>query len=185
MSISGSATIIPDLPTVYHHYVSPIDVFQLPVFGLCNDPLFVPSSVVFVNLYGLASDIDFFPSLSFLGFPILFALWGVSLFSLDIVLNSASPTLSSSFAFLYCLVRLFISVLNPCVSCYCLLGLLDDTSFFTYLILIVPKHSRPTAYTTADMDASFLCTSPVRVFSKILSRSSSKVSHRLPYAGGH
>ena len=93
--------------------------------------------------------------------------------------------ISSSFAFQHCLVRPFIPFLNPCISCSRLLCLMLTLLSLSSLVLIVPNRSYPTVYAIVNSSESFLCTSLVRVFSKILSKSSSKVSHRLSSAGGH
>ena len=52
-------------------------------------------------------------------------------------------------------------------------GVTNSISFLSYCYIIV------------DNDDIFLCTSPVSVLSKILSRSSPKIPHLLSSVGGH
>lgn len=85
-----------DVPTAFLRCVSG-RYFSTSSFVLCTDPAFGPSSVALVNLYGLVKYIALFYPLSHFAF---------------LTLRSSNPSLSSSFALLYCFVTSFISDLS-------------------------------------------------------------------------
>lgn len=89
-----------DVPTAFLRCVSG-RYFSTSSFVLCTDPAFGPSSVALVNLYGLVKYIALFYPLSHFAF---------------LTLRSSNPSLSSSFALLYCFVTSFISDLGVFIS---------------------------------------------------------------------